>query len=387
MTSQPPARPGPGAPALSMCPDPVVLDGSSLTIDSVVAVATGARTVALAAEARARMAKARAVVEASLSRAEPVYGLTTGLAERKRSVLAAPRRRALNRLMVQSHRVAQGPLAPVPVVRAAMTCLANSFAKGFAGVRPALADIVLAALGEGFVPAVRSLGSVGEADLGPMADLAEGLLVHSGFALEENEGLALLNSNAFSTAWSALAFAGTARLMATADVAAALDLEAFGANLNALHPIVAECQPLPGTRAVLEHLRACLEGSSLWAPGAARNLQDPLTFRCIPQVHGAGREALSYARSVIEAELNAAQGNPIVVEPEGRVVSVGNFDAVVLAAAVDFLRIALAPVLLAAAERSIKLLQSPLSGLPAGLAADAAASEDALAEFAVAAQA
>ena len=366
---------------------PVVLDGASLTVEDLAAVAENGQQVELDGTARARMGSARAVVQEVLDKEEPVYGLTTGVAERKRSLLPAGGRLAFNRLLVRSHRVAQGPLASGALVRATMTCLVNNFAKGYAGVRPALADLVLSALNDGFIPPVRSLGSVGEADLGPMADLAEALLVRSGFSIEENEGLALLGNNAFSTAWAALALLEAERLLDSADAAAALDLEAFGANFDALNEVVAESRPYAGIKQALTNLNRLLAGSSLWEQGLARNLQDPLTFRCVPHVHGAARDALAYARKTVETELNCAQGNPAVVQLERRVISVGNFDVLPVVAALDFLRIGLAPVLTSAAERTIKLLQSPTSGLPSGLAARAGTPEDTLAEFAVASQA
>jgi histidine ammonia-lyase len=130
-----------------------------------------------------------------------------------------------------------------------------------------------------------------------------------------------------------------------------------------------------------------LAGSSLHEPGNARNLQDPLTFRSIPQILGAARDAFAYVRNTVETELNSAACNPAVVLAERRIVSVGNLDIVPVAAALDFARIALATVVTCAAERTVKLLQSPLSGLPAGLAAEQDTGEEALAEFAGAAQA
>jgi histidine ammonia-lyase len=151
--------------------------------------------------------------------------------------------------------------------------------------------------------------------------------------------------------------------------------------------VVTEVRPYPGIVATTRRLRALLAGSSLFEPGNARNLQDPLTFRSIPQILGAARDALAYVRNTIETELNSAQGNPAVVLAERRIVSVGNLDVVAVAAALDFARIALAPVVTSAAERTVKLLQSPLSGLPAGLAAEPDMGQDALAEFAVASQA
>ncbi len=365
----------------------VVLDGASLTIDSLAAVAEGRDEVALAPRARERMAAAREVVEEAVRSEAAVYGLTTGVAERKSVVLDAAARRGLSRFLIRGHLIAQGPPVPPRVVRAAMVCLANGYAKGAAGVRPELAEMLLDALNSGLVPAVRGLGSVGQADLGPLADLAEGLVRETGFVLEDNEGLALINNNAFSTGWAALAELAAEQLLGEADVAAALDLEAFAANLSPLHPVVAEIRPYQGVVATLRRLRALLAGSSLFEPGNARNLQDPLTFRSIPQILGAARDALAYVRNTIETELNSAQGNPAVVLAERRIVSVGNLDVVAVAAALDFARIALAPVVTSAAERTVKLLQSPLSDLPAGLAAEPDTGEDALAEFGGAAQA
>jgi histidine ammonia-lyase len=365
----------------------VVLDGRSLTIDAVAAVADGQDQVVLAPAARDRMAAAREVVEEALRLDLPVYGLTTAVAERKIVRLDAAASQGFSRFLIRGHLVAQGPPAPPPVVRAAMACLVNGYAKGAAGVRPELAEMIIGALNRGAVPAVRSLGSVGQADLAPMADLADGLLRETGFVLAAGEGLALVNNNAFATGWAALAALAAEKLLGEADIAAALALEAFAANLSPLHLAVTEIRPYPGLAATIRRLRAVLAGSSAFEPGNARNLQDPLTFRSIPQILGAARDALSYVRNTIETELNSAQGNPAVVLAERRIVSVGNPDVIPLAAALDLARIALAPVLTAAAERTVKLLQSPISGLPAGLAAAPDTGEDALAEFAVAAQA
>ena len=365
----------------------VVLDGASLTIDALAAVAEGREEVALAPAARDRMAAAREVVEEALRLNVSVYGLTTALAERKSVALDAAARRNFSRFLIGGHRIAQGPPAPVPVVRAAMVCLVNGYAKGAAGVRPELAEMLVGALNRGVVPTVRSLGSVGQADLGPLADLAECLLRETGFVLEDNEGLALVNNNAFATGWGAVAELAAEQLLGEADVAAALAMEGFAANLSPLHPVVTEIRPYPGLVATIRRLRALLAGSWLFEPGNARNLQDPLTFRSIPQILGGARDALAYVRNTIETELNSAQGNPAVVLAERRIVSVGNLDVVPVAAALDLARIALAPVVTAAAERTVKLLQSPLSGLPAGLAAEPDTGEEALAEFAGAAQA
>jgi histidine ammonia-lyase len=383
----------------------ISLNGSDLTVTQVVAVARHGETVALAPEAIAAMRRSRAVVQEVLAGGEPVYGLTTGVGERKAYLLDPAERQRFNHRLVLNHRIAQGDAAPADVVRGAMLCLANSYAKGVTGVRPELAEMIVTLLNEGFAPPVRRLGSIGQGDLGPMADLAHGLITRSGFEVAENEGLALVSSNAFTTAWACLATADAGALLAVFDVAGALDLEAFGANVACLHPVIEQIRPFPGLAATLHQLRLLLAGSYLWQPGAARFLQDPLTFRCLPQIHGAARDALGYVMNILQIELNSSQSNPVVVpagnlpgepgsEPgngpgngHGRIVSVGNFDIGHLAAALDFLRIALAPVVTSANERAVKLLQAPYSGLPAGLAAAVGSPDDALAELAVAGQA
>jgi histidine ammonia-lyase len=376
----------------------ITLNGRDLTVTQVVAAARHGETVALAPEALAAMRRSRAIVQDVLAAGEPVYGLTTGVGERKAYLLDPAERQRFNHRLVLNHRIAQGDAAPADVVRGAMLCLANSYAKGVTGVRPELAEMIVTLLNEGFAPPVRRLGSLGQGDLGPMADLAHGLITRSGFEVAENEGLALVSSNAFTTAWACLATADAEALLAVFDVAGALDLEAFGANVACLHPVIEQIRPFPGLAATLHQLRLLLAGSYLWQPGAARFLQDPLTFRCLPQIHGAARDALGYAMNILQIELNSSQSNPVVVpatnepgnEPgneQGRIVSVGNFDIGHLAAALDFLRIALAPVVTSANERAVKLLQAPYSGLPAGLAAGAGSPDDALAELAVAGQA
>jgi histidine ammonia-lyase len=257
--------------------------------------------------------------------------------------------------------------------------MANGFATGTTGSRPDLAERLVAALNGKDTPPVRLLGSVGQSDLAPNADIAHHLFRDT--PLGAGEGLALVNNNAFSTGYAALAIADAGRLLDVLHIAGALDLEAFGANLTIIHPAVAETRPYQGLRASLERLTQLLEGSALWSPGAARNLQDPLTFRGLPQVLGALWDTLEFVRTQLAVELNAANANPLVIVEEERVVSVSNVDVLPLAAALDFLRIALAPALTSANERLMKLLQRPFSGLTDGLAARSGLHEDGLAEL------
>jgi histidine ammonia-lyase len=357
----------------------VVLTGNDLSLDEVVAVARGGEPVELAPEAVVRMRKARAIVERALERGDVVYGFTTGVASRKRVRVEPGDVEEFNRRLIQSHRVGQGSDAPADVVRATMLRMANGFATGTTGIRPELAEDLVTALNGNVTPRVRLLGSVGQSDLAANADLAHHLFRDT--PLAAGEGLALVNNNAFSTGFAALAIADAGRLLDALHVAGALDLEAFGANLTIIHPAVAKTRPYPGLRSSLERLTELLDGSALWSPGAARNLQDPLTFRGLPQVLGALWDTLEVVRARLAVELNAANANPLVIVEDECVVSVSNLDVVPLAAALDFLRIALAPALTSANERLMKLLQGPFSGLPDGLAARAGLHEDGLAEF------
>lgn len=363
----------------------VVLRGSGLTVGDVVRVARDAELVEIAPEAVEHMRETRALVERVVERGDEIYGVTTGVGARKKIRVPLEEIPHFNRRLIENHLVGTGPDAPPEVVRATMLRHANALAKGTSGVRPEIAERIVRALNGGERPRVRMLGSLGQGDLAPMADLAAALF--GDIELLAKEGIALVNSNAFTTALASLAAWDTERLVSTLDVSGAMDLEAFAANLTMLHPTIGDVRPYPGLCFALERLRALLEGSYLWEKGAARNLQDPLTFRCLPQIHGAMRDALDFAKAQLEIELNASQENPLIIPEEDRIVSVANFDILPLAAALDFLRVALAPAITSACERLIKLLQGPLTGLPDGLAARQGLAENSLGEFGVAAQA
>ena len=268
----------PGRPAVT-----VVLTGRGLTLDEVVRVARLGEPVAIDDEALEHMRMCRDVVERVLAADNEVYGLTTGVGAQKSARVAAGRSDYFNRAMLAQCLVGQGEPVADDVVRATMLRLANGFARGVTGVRPELCELVVSALNDGRHPPIRTIGSIGQADLAPLAELAIGLLAGSGLALAAGEGLAMIDNNAFSTGMAAFAMHDCRVLLDTLDVAGALDLEAFGASLDILHPI-AEERPFPGLLATLGRLRQLLSGSPLLKPGAARNLQDPLTFRSLASV-------------------------------------------------------------------------------------------------------
>jgi len=363
----------------------VVLTGGNLTLDEVVRVARQREQVEISAAALEVMREARAVVEEAVAAGTAVYGVTTGVGMRRDARVNADDLAVFNRSAIAGHRVGLGPPAAQDVVRAALLRLANSLAAGFQGARPELAQLVVDVVNAGVVPEVRSLGTLGQADLAQNADLAHGIL--GDFELAAGEAGALLVTNAFSTGQAALAVSDSHTLLDAFDAAGALDFEGFRANVGALHEAVGDARPYPGIRETLARLHHLLDGSGLWEPGAARFLQDPLTFRCLPQVHGAARDALRFVDEQLAVELNGHQGNPLIVPSERRIVSVGNFDSLPLAMALDLLRIALAPVVTAAVERTLKLLSPRFSGLAEGLVEREGTWEDGLSELGVSAQA
>jgi histidine ammonia-lyase len=330
------------------------------------------------------MDRTHAIVLGSIAGGSPIYGTTTGVGVLKRVDVAATEAAGYSSWMLAHHLVGQGPVAPADVVRATILRLANHFAEASPGVRPKLADRLIEALNGHETPLVHAIGSVGQADLAPLAELSVALV--GDVELEPGEGTALLDSNAFSTAWAALAIADTATLLDAMDVAGAVNLDGFAANPTLIHPAIGRVRPYPGIVATLARLAGLLEGSAIHEPGVPRNLQDPLSFRNLPQVQGACRDALAHVTSVLALELNASQGNPIVVPDEDRVVSIANFEILPLAAALDYLRIVLASALSVATERIVKSLYTPWSGLPTGLAPDGDTAHAGLTYLSLAAQ-
>jgi histidine ammonia-lyase len=363
----------------------VVVSGRDLTRADVVRVARAGEPVELHPDARRSMADARQVVERAVERGDAVYGLTTGAGVFKRVGLDGSAASAYANRIVRQHQVGLGPAARAEVVRAMMLRLANEFATGWPGVRVVLVERLIEALNTDARPTVRTLGSVGQADLAQAADLAMALFAD--IELAPGEGLALLTGNAFATGWATLAMDDMATLLTAMETAAALSLEASVANPSLLHPAIGDVRPYPGLRRSLERLRDLLDGSFLWAEDRARNLQDPLTVRNVPHLLGATWDAFEHADAQLAVELNASQGNPIVIAGSERPISVANFEILPLAAALDYLRIVLASALSASTERIVKLLEAPWSGLPTGLTPNQAGADPGLGYLGIASQA
>jgi histidine ammonia-lyase len=368
----------------------VELSGDDLTIEDVVRVARRGAFVEVSRAALERVRRARDVVDSVLERGDTVYGMNTGVGSLSRYRIPLENLEQFSSRLVSRHTTHQGAEVPREVVRAMMVTRANGMAKGGVGVRAELIQAFADALNAGVHPVVRLGGSVGQADLAEMAEIGQVLigrgeaefrgrrmpgaeaLAAAGlapFRLKAKEGLALISANGVTVGHGSLVLADVAELLDVFDITAALSLEGYGANLSIVHPEVARLRPHPGQSRAAERLRELLAGSYLQNIDAARNLQDPLSFRCVPQTHGACYDAHAYARGTMEVELNSASDNPLVLIEDQSIISNGNFDVVALAIAFDLLRVALAQPVHLANERIQKHLWSQFSGLPTGLAA------------------
>ncbi|MFL5777540.1 MAG: histidine ammonia-lyase [Chloroflexota bacterium] len=372
----------------------VVLTGADLSIEDVEAVSRHGAKAVLDVDARDRMAEARAVIESLVAEGAVVYGVTTGFGDLAGTFVDPERSGDLQERLLMSHAAGVGPAFPREVVRAMLLLRANTLALGHSGCRALLVDRLLAFLDAGVHPIVPEQGSVGASgDLAPLAHLALPLIgrgqVELGgrvlpslvalrevdlepLRLEAKEGLALLNGTQMMSAVGALLLADADRLVRTASVAAAVSVEALLGTDVAFAAPYQLARPHPGQVAVAAQLRHLLRDSGLQAShhGHAHKVQDPYSLRCVPQVHGAVRDALDQLRRTLEIELNSATDNPLVfpgggvADAEtiatggGRVISGGNFHGEPVALTLDYAKLALAE-LGSISERRIALLVDP----------------------------
>ncbi len=386
----PPATGGPEAKVAQMAT--VRVDGRTLSLEDVAAVAAGRARAELDPEAHARMAATRTVIEEIVASGRVVYGVNTGFGKLAEVRIADEDLERLQLNLVRSHACGVGEPLPEPVVRAMLLLRANVLATGHAGARPVVVERLLQLLDAGVHPVVPGQGSVGASgDLAPLAHLAlvllgEGEATYRGerlpggealaragiepLELRAKEGLALINGTQASAAVAALAVVEAARLLDAADVVAAMTLDACRGTDAAFDPAIHDARPHPGQRRAAARLRRLLQGSEIRESHRdCRRVQDAYSLRCAPQVHGAARDALEHVRRVLEIEINSATDNPMVF-PDGRVISGGNFHGAPLAAPLDYLAAALADLASISERRLARLVDSALSGLPPFLATD-----------------
>src|SRR5579872_6564616 len=358
---------------------PVRLDGEHLTIDEVRAVAAGGSQVSLSPAAIEKMQQSREPVERLAAGDEPIYGVNTGV-----GLLADVRiaREELDQLqvnVVRSHAAGVGPPLGREVVRAMMLIRANVLAKGFSGIRPLIAERLCDLLNRGVTPVIPEQGSVGASgDLAPLAHMAlvligegeadfEGQTISGGEALARSglqqvqlhpkEGISLINGTQAMLAIGCLELEAARTLAETADVVSALTLDALRGTPRAFDARIHDARPHPGQRESAARLSQLLDGSEIRQSHIdCRRVQDAYSLRCIPQVHGAVRDALAEARRVFAIELNSATDNPLVFGDE--ILSGGNFHGEYLAFQLDFLAVALSG-LAGISERRIDRLVNP----------------------------
>ena len=347
--------------------NPIELDGASLTVDQLLAVAQDRAPVALAAEARAKVARAAEAVETLLARGEIAYGITTGFGAFKDRLIPREQVRELQRNILISHAVGVGEPFDAVMTRAIMLVRANTLARGHSGIRVETLQLLLDLLNKNVLPVIPRKGSLGASgDLAPLAHMAL-VLIGEGEAVFEDvrmgsadalakaglgpvslaakEGLALTNGTAVMCALAALASVRAHRLGQSADIVAALTVEALNGTTVAFDERIHRLRPHPQQINCAAYLRSLLAGSELVRGHDSTNVQDAYTLRCIPQVHGAIRDAIAYLRWVTDIELNSVTDNPLIfLGDDGaiEVLSGGNFHGEPLAVAMDYLGFALA---------------------------------------------
>jgi len=368
----------------------IALDGHSLTLDDLVAIAYTDAPVALSDAARTRVRAAREVVDEFAQRDGPTYGINTGFGSFADVRIPPESLAELQVNLLRSHAAGVGDPLPIPIVRATMALRANVLAKGFSGVRLETLELLLALLNRGVHPVVPSRGSVGASgDLAPLAHLAlvligEGetwrdggresgaaALARAGLrpaVLAPKEGLALINGTQPSTALLGLALDGAQRLARAADIAAALSIDGLQGSTKPFDPRIHEARGVAGQTAAADNLLRLLAGSPINAAHAnCGRVQDAYSMRCAAQVHGAAREAIAFALRAFHAEANAATDNPMVFVDTRDIVSGGNFHGAPIALAADVLCIGLAHLATISERRADRLVNPASSGLPAFL--------------------
>jgi len=371
----------------------VTVDGTSLTIDSVEAVARGGAEVVFGDSARQRVAASRNVIDNILASGEVAYGINTGFGRLAEVRIPPDQLEQLQLNLLRSHACGVGEPFGEDVVRAMLLLRANVLATGHAGCRPVVVERVLDLLRARIHPVVPSLGSVGASgDLAPLAHLAlplvgEGRAVLDGEELSgaeslrragidpivpaAKEGLALINGTQTSAAVGALAIADARRLLDAADVISALTLDALAGTDAAFDPSVHEARPHPGQKESARRQRVLLQGSAIRdSHRECGRVQDAYSLRCSPQVHGTARDALEHAQRVLEIELNSATDNPMVFA-DGRVISGGNFHGAPIAAVFDYLTATVTDLASISERRFARMVDTSLSGLPRFLVDDA----------------
>jgi histidine ammonia-lyase len=366
----------------------LILDGNSLSIPHVYQCAVNQVPVSLAPSAKKRMSTSRRVVEDWVKKGETVYGVTTGFGELSNVRISAEHIEELQENLIMSHSAGTGDPLPVEVVRAMIVLRLNALAKGFSGIRVETAEFFCKVYNAGIVPIIPSRGSVGSSgDLAPLAHLVLTLIgkgkvfyknavMDSAVALKRaglkplrlaaKEGLSLVNGTQMMTGYAALTVHEARDLCKIADIAAAMSTEALKGSDTAFDERIHRLRPHPGQLAAASNMRRLMAKSEIREShrhGDAR-VQDAYSIRCIPQVHGASRNAIEHIASIVTTEINSATDNPLIIPSTREHLEGGNFHGQPIALALDYLAIALAELANISERRIERMVNSSLSGLP-----------------------
>jgi histidine ammonia-lyase len=363
----------------------VVLDGNSLSIELIHAVARKGAKAAVSPAALKGVERSRSVIEKFIAEGAAIYGVTTGIGEFARIRISPEQSAELQRRIVYSHSAGTGDPFPPDVVRAAMLCRANTLSKGCSGVRPVLLDTVINMINKGVIPFIHEKGSVGTSgDLSPLSQFAEvaigegrawykGELLPGGEAMKRagvkptdltyKEGLGLINGSQVMTGGSALLVYDAERILKNAMIASAMALDALRAVAKAYHPLVQRVRPFRGQNAVAGNLLRLFDGSEIMANKTGK-VQDGYSMRCTPQILGPSLDTLEYVRQVVTTEANSAADNPLFFGEENEYFAAGNFHGQNIGMAVDFLCIAMSEVANLSERHTNRMLNPVLSGLP-----------------------
>lgn len=352
-----------------------------MTLEELLAVADGA-SVELNEKARDLIEQSRAVVDAAITRGDAIYGVTTGVGHARNERLPPEALEAMQPILVEMHLGALGEPMATGLVRAGMAVRLNGFARGGAGISPEVAYTLQAMLNHHIHPVIPRSGSVGAGDLGQLALLGRALLgkgevewmgntIPAADALRESglspvtlrpkDALAIISSNALTVGHGISLWRRVSELLALADLVAATSMEAIGANPSFFDPAVATGRDSAGQEETSTNLREALAGSSRVDPATPTSVQDPISFRVVPQVHGACRDVLTIFSAELAKELNATSDNPMVDLESERVLSNGNFHVMNVALSAESLNLALAHVGLLSERRSGQLWDAVVS--------------------------
>jgi histidine ammonia-lyase len=367
----------------------IFIDGQSLTLPELMAIADGNEPLALAPAAATRVNAARAVVDRKAAGTEAVYGINTGFGALADTAIPGDALGALQLNLLRSHAAGVGEPLPVRAVRATMALRANVLAKGYSGIRGGTLELLIELLNRRVHPRVPARGSVGASgDLAPLAHLSL-VLIGEGEALvgdsaqvmpggqalaavglapvtlASKEGLALINGTQPSTAVAALAALGAERLTRAADIAAALSIDALRGSTRPFDPRIHAARPHAGQRTSASNILELLAGSAInQSHEHCGRVQDAYSLRCAAQVHGAARDALRFVRDTLTIEANGATDNPMVFASADDIISGGNFHGAPVAMAADLCAMALAQLVTISERRSDRLVNPALSDLP-----------------------